>query len=128
MLELHYGETSEKIIVTLNELITLADPDYLFVFTHVVTRDVVSFVKSSAADESAYPERYNQFDIDTSDVFEDQQPGEWHYEIYEQSSNSNTDPDLATGLIESGKMILYPSTAFEYTKYSQSTTFKTYNG
>jgi hypothetical protein len=128
MLELHFGESSEKVIVTLNELITLTDPYYLFVFTHVVTKDVVSAIRSTAQDESLYPERYNQFDIDTDVVFLDMQPGEWHYKIYEQADDTNTDVDNTTSLVEYGKMILYPEMAYAPTKYNESTTYKVYNG
>lgn len=128
MLELHHGTANEKIIVTLNELITLTAPYYLFRFVHVVTKDVITMIVDSADDESDYPDRYNQFDVDTDVLFLDQHPGEWHYEVYEQSSAVNTDPDDATGLIESGKMILYPATDYDPDKYNESTTFKTYNG
>jgi hypothetical protein len=128
MLELHFGESSEKVIVTLNELITLTDPYYLFVFTHVVTKDVVSAIRSTAQDESLYPERYNQFDIDTDVVFLDMQPGEWHYKIYEQADDTNTDVDDTTSLVEYGKMILYPEMAYAPAKYNESTTYKVYNG
>jgi hypothetical protein len=128
MLELHFGESSEKVIVTLNELITLTDPYYLFVFTHVTTKDVVSIIRSTAQDESLYPERYNQFDIDTTTVFEDRHPGEWHYNIYEQSDDTNTDVADTASLVEYGKMILYPATAYAPTKYNESTTYKVYNG
>lgn len=128
MLQFKQDDTSAILILTLTELVSIADPYYLFVFTHVLTKDVVKFLKSSTDDESHYPSRYNQFTIDPSVVFEDQQPGEWHYKIYEQVSSTNTDPTLADAILEYGKMLLDRATDFSFTKYDQPTTFKTYNG
>lgn len=126
MLQLTKGQTDEKIVVTLNELKTLDDPFYLFVFTHVTTKEVVSFVVGE--DESEYPERYNQFDINTEALFEESTYGEWHYEVYEQNSDTNTDTSLTTGLVEIGKMRLFSEDEFEYTKYNEAVTYKSYNG
>jgi hypothetical protein len=128
MLELNTGQSGEKIIVTLTELQTLDEPYYLFRFVHVVTKQVVSFIKGQIDDESDYPSRYNQFDVDTAVVFLNKPVGGWHYEAYEQPGAVNTDPALATTLLESGKMLLYAATAFEYEKYNEPVTFKTYNG
>ena len=128
MLELTKGQTSEKIIVTLDELKTLNEPYYLFVFTHVTTKDVVKFIISAEDDESNYPERYNQFNLNTETIFGLKPVGEWHYIIYEQASSTNQDPDLTTSLLEYGKMLLYPTSAFAYTKYDNPVTYKAYNG
>lgn len=129
MLELHIGQSGEKIIVTLTELQTLSEPYFLFRFTHVLTKNVVSLIKHyETDDESDFPDRYNQFDIDTAVVFANQPIGEWQYEVYEQVSSSNTDPAAATGLLENGKLYLYPNAGFDYEIYDQPVTFKTYNG
>jgi hypothetical protein len=88
----------------------------------------VKFIKSEADDESDYPERFNQFTIDAATVFTNQQPGEWHYKVYEQENSSNTDPALAGIVLEEGKLLLDRSTDFEYTQYDQSTSYKVYNG
>lgn len=127
MLELHHGETDEKIIVTLNELVTLADPYFLFVFDHVETKQTVFLLRSNEDDESDYPYRYNQFNIRTDILFANKPTGEWHYKIYEQADNFSLDPTGKT-LLESGKLRLYPATDFEFTTYEQAVTFKTYNG
>lgn len=125
MLELHSGQSGEKIIVTLTELATLATPNYLFVFEHVTTKQVVTFV--AGADESEFAYRYNQFDIDTDTLFDDRPIGEWHYAAYEQASPSNTDPSLALQpALEFGKMILYGETEFEFDMYNQPVTYKSY--
>jgi len=128
VIELTKGQTSEKIIVTLNELKTLNEPYYLFVFTHVTTKEVVNIIYAEGADESSYPERSNQFDINTQSVFGTKPVGQWNYTVYEQESDTNTDTENATGIVEYGKMILKPSTDFAYEEYNTTTTFKTYNG
>lgn len=128
MIELNTGQSGEKIIVTLTELQTLDEPYYLFIFSHVVTKEVVKFIKGQIDDESDYPSRYNQFDINTGVVFNDKPAGEWHYQVYDQASSTNLNPALATTLLENGKMLLYPATPFEYTKYDEPVTYKTYNG
>jgi hypothetical protein len=128
MLELNINQAGESIILTLDELKTLDTPYYLFIFSHVETKLSVSFIKSQADDQSDYPSRYNQFLVDTSTVFQDKPTGEWHYAVYEQAGAVNTDPTLATGLLEKGKLMLRPAAGFEYEMYNNSTTYKAYNG
>lgn len=125
MLELHSGQSGEKIIVTLTELAMLNAPNYLFVFEHVLTKQVAAFVVG--ADESDFTYRYNQFDIDTATLFADKPIGEWHYRAYEQISDSNTNPSLSIQpALEFGKMILYGETEFEFDMYNQPVTYKSY--
>jgi hypothetical protein len=128
MLQFKQDDTTAVMILTLTEFVTLAMPYYLFVFTHVETKRVVSLVKAPADDESGHPQRYNQFTIDAADVFEDQPTGEWHYKVYEQESSTNTDIDLTGDLLEDGKLILDRSTEFGYSQYNSETTYKAYNG
>ncbi|OOQ57144.1 hypothetical protein [Mucilaginibacter pedocola] len=126
MLELTAGQQSEKIIVTLTELTTLEAPHYLFVFTHVATKQVVAVVMG--ADESPYPDRYNQFDINTATYFAGMPVGEWHYTAYQQDNPTNTNPAFTAGEVEFGKMRLSSETDFEFTQYHQPATYKAYNG
>lgn len=128
MLELRLGNTNEEVVLTLTELKTLNEPNYLFKFVHTLTKNVVSFVKLNEDDESDYPERYNLFHFNASVLFLNQPPGEWLYSVYEQESDSNTDEELATGLLEQGKMLLYRAVDFEFEKYDEPVTYKTYNG
>lgn len=128
MLNLHISEASEKIVLTLKELQTLQSPYYLFVFTHIETKTVVSLIKSQSDEESLYTYRYNKFSIATSSLFLNKPVGNWLYDIYEQTSSSNTNPSLADNFLESGRMNLYPATEFEFENYNPSTTFKAYNG
>lgn len=128
MLQFRQDETAAVLILTLTEKVTIEEPYYLFVFTHVTTKDQVKFIKSGADDESDYPQRFNQFTISAVTVFDDQQPGEWHYKVYEQESDSNTNPALSGSILEDGKLLLDRATEFAYTQYEQSTSYKTYNG
>ena len=128
MLQFKQDDTLAIMILTLTELVTLATPYYLFVFTHVTTKDVVAFVKSEADDESDYPQRYNQFTVDASTVFNGKPTGEWHYKVYEQGSADNLNPDDTNGLLEEGKLLLDRVTEFAYTQYEGTTSYKTYNG
>lgn len=129
MLQLTYGQTGEKIVVTLNEFKTLTNPYYLFRFKHVETKQIVNLIFPASADESLYPNRYNQFTVNVSTSFANKPTGEWRYSVYEQASSSNTDPSLATGLVENGKMLLLPASEYELDAiYGNDTTFKAYNG
>jgi len=97
MIYLTKGATSQ-IILTLKEKQTLSAPNYLFVFTHRGSNIEVKFVILNAADTSAFKDRFNQFSIVTNTYFGTQDSGEWEYQIYEQTSTTNTNPANATGL------------------------------
>lgn len=115
-------------MVTLHEKSSSTSTHYLFVFTHATTKQVVAFVKAKASDESQYVTRYNLYTIDITDVFDGAPVGEYLYKVYEQTSNSNTDPALAGNEVENGKMFLSAATAFSYDTYNTATTYKQYNG
>jgi hypothetical protein len=120
MLRFTLGDTSVVLILTLSELATQSAPDYHFVFTHILTRDTVTFTKTNAEDESLFQSRYNKFTINPSVVFANKQPGEWHYKVYED--------DASGVLLEQGKMMLAGAEEFAFEKYDSQTSFKTYNG
>ena len=128
MLQFKQDDTAAVMILTLTEFATIATPNYLFVFTHVQTKDVTKFVKTDAEDESNYSWRYNQFTINAATIFLDKPVGEWHYAVYEQASTTNTDISLAGTMLENGKLFLDKATDFEFTKYDEPTTYKVYNG
>ena len=116
------GQTSE-VILTLKEKQTLASPNYLFRFVNRVTNVEVKFVLLNASDLSSYKDRYNKFSIVTNTYFVSSNVGEWEYFIYEQTSSSNTNPALATTLLETGIMRLSAATDFDFTEYQTSNTF-----
>lgn len=127
MVVLTKGSTG-SIVVTLDELKTLASPYYLFTFRNMTTEEVVSFVLNSTADLSQYKYRYNKFNITVNTYFANTPEGFWYYKIYEQSSSSNTDTSLATGLVEEGYMKLKPATTYAPTEHSMSNTYTVYEG
>ena len=128
MLEFKQNDTAAILIMTLTESVSIDSPNYLFVFTHVLTKDVVAFVKLFTDDESLFKSRYNQFTINPSVLFSGKPPGEWHYKIYEQVSAVNINPALSGAILEYGKMILDRATEFAFAKYDAATTYKAYNG
>ena len=128
MLEFKQDETAVQMIMTLTELSSLADPFFLFVFTHVATKEIVAFVRAAADDESDYPFRYNQFTIDVSDLFSGRPVGEWHYKVFEQDNDTNLDPPADTLPLESGKMRLDRDIDFAFQEYNSPTTYTVYNG
>jgi hypothetical protein len=130
MIELTKGTATEYFYVTLDEKTTLDEPYYLFIFTHTLTKAEVTKIYAPGADFSDYPGRYNKFEILTVTLFLNQPVGEWLYTAYEQTSAVNVDPDLTTGIVEQGKLRLYPAAAdvFEQEMYNEATTYKSYQG
>jgi hypothetical protein len=120
MIHLTKGETN-TIVMTLTEKQLLANPNYLFVFTNRSSNNVIKFVVLNASDISQYKDRYNEFNIVTNTNFATALEGQYTYEVYEQTSTSNTN---ITGLnkLETGIMWLSGSTL----SYNQFTTTDTY--
>ena len=106
--------TEYEFILTLTELVTVNEPVYDFVFTHVLTKEQVSFSLTEADDTSDFPDRYNAFLIGTTQFL---QVGEWHYVVTEQQSGN---------ILEQGKMII--TRDFNYTMYAGTTSYTAYNG
>lgn len=127
MIVLTKGQTTEEIIVTLNEKRSISSGYYLFVFTHFTTRDVVNKIFNFTEDDSSYQDRYNQFDFPTQALFGNKDAGQWVYKVYEQASSSNTN---VTGLtmVEQGVMVLNPAAEFERDQYNEPTSIVQYNG
>lgn len=128
MLQFNQADTSAVLILTLTEKVTINDPYFLFVFTHVLTKQKVKFLKFTDDDESDFKDRYNQFTINPAVVFLAKPIGQWHYKIYEQASSTNTDEDLTGDILEYGKLIIDRATAFFFTMYNEAQSYKTYNG
>jgi ferredoxin-like protein FixX len=127
MILIDKNNTAETIICTLNESKTINEPYFLFVFTHVTTKEIVKFVKSYANDASEYQSRYNQFEIDATDLFANATKGQWQYQIYEQDNDENIDVAWLN-VLECGKMKLIGTTANVFAGYDTTTTYKGYNG
>ncbi len=123
MLQFKQDNTAAKTILTLTEMVTINEPQFIFVFTHVLTKSVVTIVKLESDDESDYPERYNQFTIDAVAEFDEKPTGEWHYKVFE-----SIDGTAQGNLLEQGKLLLGPAQEFEYPQFNTPTSYKAYNG
>ena len=126
--------SNNECILTLNELATLTNPNYLFKLTSEGTLESKIFI---AFDVSAYPERFNQFTITestseilTSGTVELSPAGQWLYEVYEQVSSTNLDPALCdnTTPIEKGKVLVVGTNPVTYKKRSNTINYKGYGG
>jgi hypothetical protein len=121
MIHLTKGQT-DSIILTLTEKQLLTNPNYLFVFTNRSSNLQVKFVQLNAADVSAYKDRYNEFSIVTNTYFGSSLNGQYVYNVYEQTSTSNTNP-TGLNLLETGILEL-DGTGISYTQYSTTDTYK----
>ena len=118
-------DTTNKVIVTLSELVTLDPVYFLFEFISDDTKQAKMFI---AEDISTNTCRYNEFDIVLTDSTEDllngvinlETNGYYKYNIYEQSSNTNLDPTLAGDLLERGKVYLKGDIKPVVTKYTNN--------
>ncbi len=120
MIRLTKGQT-QNIIVTLTEKQLLTNPNYLFIFTNRSANTEVKFVKLNATDISAYKDRYNEFSIVVNTNFASSLNGQYDYEIYEQTSTTNTNP-AGLNMVESGIMELV-GTTLTYAEYNTNDTF-----
>jgi hypothetical protein len=120
MLHLTKGQT-ETVILTLKEKQQLVNSNFLFYFKSKVNNTEVKFVVLAVNDLSGYKDRFNEFSLVVNTYFATALPGEYGYTIYEQTSSSNLDPSLATGILETGQMELNNSTDFEFTTYNATT-------
>lgn len=121
--------------LTLNELATLTNPYYLFKVTSEFQNITKCFI--AAADQSEYPDRYNKFTITesstevlTSGTVEFNPTGQWTYEVYEQTSSTNLNPDAATNRtpLEKGKILVIGTDTITFKKRSSEINYKGYGG
>ena len=125
MLHLTKGNTAQKIVLTLTEKLTLTtDYEYLFNFVHATTKQVVTFVRTPAEDRSTYPERFNEFDVDTAATFLGYPTGEYLYTVWERDTVTN----VVGAVLEVGKLQLAKETEFSYPQYNPPTTYAAYSG
>lgn len=98
-------------VLTLKELQTLDNPYWLFVFYN--EENLLNYDSIILTDLSNYKPRFNEFQL-TLPTDLDLEQGDYIYEVYEQTSNSNLDPTLADNLCETGKALVLGTTATEY--------------
>jgi hypothetical protein len=89
---------SKNWYLTLTEKVTIANPYFLFAFTHRLSNELTTVILS---DISIHPERYNQFAVVEGSTFT-LDAGEFEYQVYAQTSPTNLSPALANELVESG--------------------------
>ena len=93
-----------QIILTLTEVSTLPNPYYLFVFQNEM--DLLSApITFYTADLSAYPERFNQFELDEP-VDLVLVKGQYTYSIYESTTTPPTIANSRGVVIEEGRMVV----------------------
>lgn len=100
----------------------MAAPNYLFIFTNRTSNYDVRFVLTNNKDISLYKERFNKFSIKVDSYFANKLTGQWDYDVYEQTSNNNTDPK-GLNLLESGIMMLKDEEKI-YKEYETSDKYK----
>jgi len=92
------------LVVTVSQNSELTNPEYLFSFTHIFSKDKVSFIP---LDVSTHKSRYDEFYfVEGSGVGEINFPyaGQYIYTISEQPAGSgNLNPALATNVVENGE-------------------------
>jgi hypothetical protein len=100
------------LVVTVSQNSELTNPEYLFSFTHIFSKQRVTFIP---IDISTHKVRYDEFYfIEGDGVGEIDFPyqGLYTYAIYEQPSGSgNLNPALATNVVENGEAQVFPSSA-----------------
>ena len=126
MVVLNADLLTQNMVLTLTEKVTLAVPFFLFVFTNVTTRQVVTFNAAVTDDTSIATSRYNQFAINTNSVFIGMAAGQWQYKVYE-SIAATTDP-TGLNLIENGKMLLQRVSPLIINGYKSTPTYSGYAG
>jgi hypothetical protein len=89
---------SKNWYVTLTEKVTIANPYFLFAFTHRVTNELTTVILT---DISTQTERYNKFAVIEGATF-NLDAGEFEYVIYAQTSSTNLIPASANEEVERG--------------------------
>ena len=93
-----------SIVLTLTEVSTLSNPYYLFVFQNEMNPESTPILFTTP-DISAYPERFNQFELDEP-VDVDLIKGQYSYSVYESLIPPVTIQDTTGDVIEEGRMVV----------------------
>jgi hypothetical protein len=100
------------LVVTVSQNSELTNPEYLFSFTHIFSKQNVTFIP---VDISTHKNRYDEFYfVEGSGVGQIDFPydGLYLYAIYEQTSGSgNLNPALAYNVVENGDSQVFASSA-----------------
>ena len=104
---------NNKMVVSVSSHKTLANPNYLFSFEHILSKEKVQFYPKNI---STSTNRYDEFEFNegeepvgyTGDVPYEifPYPGQYYYGIYEMYSNGSTNPQYAFDKLEEGRCIV----------------------
>jgi len=117
------GERNE-LVVSVFANSTLPNPTYLFVFTHILSKEQARFIPQNLSQNKL---RYNEF-VFFESIYENLNvspprvtfpyDGQYYYEIYEQTSTTNLDPILSFGKVAEGRGLIedlcVPDSFYEY--------------
>lgn len=112
MLKIQKNGTT-PLVVTVTEMTTISNPNYLFEFIHEQSFNTQTCVLTNIS--QGIP-RYDEFvlvdGVDVNFIYD----GFYIYNIYQQSSPSNLDPLNTQGLVETGRahVIEADSPSYEY--------------
>ena len=93
-----------NIVLTLSEVSTLTNPYYLFVFQNEMNPESTPILFTTT-DISAYPERFNQFELDEP-VDVELMKGQYSYSVYESLIPPTSIEDTTGDVIEEGRMVV----------------------
>ena len=100
------------LVVTVSQNSELPNPEYLFSFTHIFSKQNITFIPT---DISTHKSRYDEFYfVEGNGVGEVRFPyqGQYIYAVYEQTAGSgNLNPALAFNVVENGDAQVFPSSA-----------------
>jgi hypothetical protein len=103
MLIIKTGQTN-TLVVTVSQNATISNPEWLFSFTHIFSKERVTFIPT---DISTHKTRYDEFIfVEGNGAGQVSLPfqGQYLYGVYQQTAGSgNLNPALSQGIIESGE-------------------------
>ncbi len=110
-MQLTKNQINLNVVLTLTDKTTISNPVYLFEFINNQTKQTYTCICQDLATE-AQKARFNTFDI--TEGVDDRLnsslilglAGQYVYNIHQQTSVTNLDPDLAEGIVERGYMRL----------------------
>lgn len=125
MLKLNIASDNDTIVVTFTELTTITNPWYLLVFKNISTNDEIVVLLNSYEDQSDYPDRYNQFTIDTASLFT--VDGQYLYTAYE-AENGDSTHYAGLNMVEQGRADIIKQGEVFGTNYEPVNNYKVYAG
>jgi hypothetical protein len=101
-----------KLVVTVSQNATISNPEWLFSFQHIFSKQLVRFIPT---DISVSRSRYDEFEfVEGQGIGEIRFPyeGLYTYGIFQQPSGSgNLNPSLSDGVIENGQALVVAQSA-----------------